>query len=293
MNNIIKTRKQLSWRHFILLGLAIVTLGGCSANQQAATTNGVVLEEIFNDVRAKKEYAVLNYLDYSKMLIDANNTYANDPRYADQTLDGLIDWRERYEGAEREDLPQLLQQVTVNGRAIQFPLSFAELDANFAAFDTMDLRNLKEENLTLAFRNSGNRYMIRIYFMPSPSGEFLTSSILQDDLNQIDVNFRRNSAGGYEVIGLDTSVQNFVSTYDLRIVGIGIGNTLNEMYAVLGAPTFIEISDNGEKTIIYRQGKDDYSIIFRSTPTINDPFTEKEGAVYKNIITEISVFYND
>ena len=161
MNNIIKTRKQLSWRHFILLGLAIVTLGGCSANQQAATTNGVVLEEITNDLRDIDEYVVLDYLDYSKILVDANNTYANDPRYANQTPDGLIDWRERYEGAEREDLPQLLQQVTVNGLAIQFPLSFAELDANFAAFDTMDLRNLKEENLTLTFKNSENGYMAR------------------------------------------------------------------------------------------------------------------------------------
>ena len=290
MNNIIKTRKQLSWRHFILLGLAILTLGGCSANQQAATTNGVVLEEITNDLRDIDEYVVLDYLDYSKILVDANNTYANDPRYANQTPDGLIDWRERYEGAEREDLPQLLQQVTVNGRAIQFPLSFAELDANFAAFDTMDLRNLKEENLTLTFKNNENGYMAR--FSDDEGGPWL-ANIVKEDVKEINVYFREGNGSKYNIIGLDTTVEYFVTTYDLRIAGIGIGNTFNEMYVALGQPTLVVVDHRGVRNAIYRLGKDKYSIYFESSKTINDPFQKREGAIYENVITDVSVTSND
>ena len=290
MNNIIKTRKQLSWRHFILLGLAIVTLGGCSANQQATTTSAVVLEEIPNDLRAIKKYVRLDYLDYSKILVDANNTHANDPRYANQTPDGLIDWRERYEGAEREDLPQLLQQVTVNGRAIQFPLSFAELDENFAAFDTMDLRNLKEENLTFALKNNENGYMAR--FFDVGEGPWLTE-ILKNDVNLVNIYFHGNNSAGYKIVGLTTDIEYFVTTYDVRVAGIGIGNTFNEMYTVFGTPTFVTIDSRWGKEVIYRLGKEAYSISFRSSAVISNPFLEREGEIYENVITEVSVLSND
>lgn len=273
----------------ILFMLGIFLLTACGGGKERILDG--VLEEKFNDLRALQRYVVLDYLDYDKIIMDENQTYADDPRYANQTPDGKVDWSKPQEWEERADLPQILDKVTVNGKAVQFPVSFEELGDEFAAFDKMDLKNLKEENLTLAFRNLENDYILRFHFMPSSKKEPYFVSIVRDDIDQIVLDILHDKEDGYKIIGFNTGIYKFPTTYDLRIDGIGIGNTFNEMYEKFGRPNGIEFIED-QKFVVYDYGDDNKNLTFWSASAISDPLNQTESRIYDNVITKVSIIYN-
>lgn len=256
-----------------------------------------VLEERFNDEIEIKKYVVFPHIDYERILVDENNTHGDDPLYEYTTPDGKFNWEKgetlTYSG--EKNVLYHLDGLTLDGNPIYLPTNFKGLSEEFANFDKIDLTNLTAENLPLVFKDLEKGYEICFDELPYEDDFSYPVDITKDGVLQLSLWVKYDEDAGFEVANVSTDVR---SAFDLRVDGIGVGNTFNEMYEVLGDPSDkAGIAANIENELQYQialfyrtSDHDDFSIKLYNSSNIYNPFSEEIGAVYSNVITGVSVF---
>jgi hypothetical protein len=241
MKNISKLSKKI----FGLSLVTMLTLGVFTAN---ASANLKVNQK---DLKGIKTLLLQN--DNSKItesLLDKNGKQSATGRYANATPDGKVQWNvEKENKLLLTDSEEISKNITLDGKKVSFPMKFSVLGQKYAEFANVDFSKLNKDMIPIIVENTKNKMKMLIIDTETKKDDILIvmgfkqEVILADFFEGvrkmigvvIDTNDRK-------IMGLRSTVWGMTSKRDLKINGIGVGNTFNEMYAKFGTPEIIIIN---------------------------------------------------
>lgn len=234
-----------------------------------------------------KDYRV-DYIDYDSFF-ENPSVDLSDERYADITKDGKVDWTiaEEREFAETPVVLELMEKITLDGKKVTLPMKFVDLGEEYAIFDKADFSWVTGDMhpFQIVDVKTNNK------LISSSKGIYFNTKYLEilDDKDTliltIGVNLEINAITYIYSNDLD-----IMSKKSLFVDGIGIGNTLNEVYDHFGHPMNIRNKDKYVPSIRFSSGK--YSILLICKNNMYNPILRKEDKIIRNIVTGIGVWCN-
>ena len=238
MKNISKYAKKI----FALSLVAMLTVGVFTANANAN------LKVNHKDREGLKALLLQN--DNSKIaekLIDKNGKQSATGRYANATPDGKVQWNvEKEYKLSFTDAEGISKNITLDGKRVSFPMKFSVLGQKYAEFANVDFSKFNKEMIPIIVENTKNKMKMTII-----------DSVDKEDTTLIDMGYKQKSLmvdfyeEGKNMIGVtvdtnDKKIMGFfsggagISKRELKVNGIGVGNTFNEMYAKFGTPVRVQ-----------------------------------------------------
>ncbi len=238
MKNISKYAKKI----FALSLVGMLTVGVFTANANAN------LKVNHKDREGLKALLLQN--DNSKIaekLIDKNGKQSATGRYANATPDGKVQWNvEKEYKLSFTDAEGISKNITLDGKKVSFPMEFSVLGQKYAEFANVDFSKFKQDMIPIIVENTKNKMKMTII-----------DSVDKEDTTLIDMGYKQKSLmvdfyeEGKNMIGVtidtnDKKIMGFfsggagISKRELKVNGIGVGNTFNEMYAKFGTPVRVQ-----------------------------------------------------
>ena len=239
MKNIAKLNKKI----FALSLVGILTVGVFTANASAN------LKVNHKDREGLK--ALILQSGNSKIaekLLDKNGKQSATGRYANTTPDGKVKWNVENEyKLSFTDAEGISKNITLDGKKVSFPMKFSVLGQKYAEFADVDFSKLNKDMIPIIVENTKNNMKMTII-----------DSVDKEDNTLIDIGYKQKSLmvdfyeEGKNMIGVtidtnDKKIMGFfsggagISKRELKVNGIGVGNTFNEMYAKFGSPVEVQI----------------------------------------------------
>ena len=251
MKNISKFTKKI----FVLSLVGILTVGVFTANASAN------LKVNHKDREGLK--ALILQSGNSKIaekLLDKNGKQSATGRYANTTPDGKVKWNVENEyKISFTDADGISKNITLDGKKVSFPMKFSVLGQKYAEFADVDFSKLNKDMIPIIVENTKNNMKMTII-----------DSVDKEDNTLIDMGYKQKSLmvdfyeEGKNMIGVtidtnDKKIMGFfsggagISKRELKVNGIGVGNTFNEMYAKFGTPVKVQIvkTENVHTIIAY------------------------------------------
>ena len=251
MKNIAKLNKKI----FALSLVGILTVGVFTANASAN------LKVNHKDREGLK--ALILQSGNSKIaekLLDKNGKQSATGRYANKTPDGKVQWNvEKEYKLSFTDGEGISKNITLDGKKVSFPMEFSVLGQKYAEFANVDFSKFKQDMIPIIVENTKNKMKMTII-----------DSVDKEDTTLIDMGYKQKSLmvdfyeEGKNMIGVtidtnDKKIMGFfsggagISKRELKVNGIGVGNTFNEMYAKFGTPVKVQIvkTENVHTIIAY------------------------------------------
>ena len=251
MKNISKFTKKI----FVLSLVGILTVGVFTANASAN------LKVNHKDREGLK--ALILQSGNSKItekLLDKNGKQSATGRYANTTPNGKVKWNvEKEYKLSFTDAEGISKNITLDGKKVSFPMKFSVLGQKYAEFANVDFSKLNKDMIPIIVENTKNNMKMTII-----------DSVDKEDNTLIDRGYKQKSLmvdfyeEGKNMIGVtidtnDKKIMGFfsggagISKRELKVNGIGVGNTFNEMYAKFGTPVKVQIvkTENVHTIIAY------------------------------------------
>lgn len=292
-----KKSDQLSKKLFAFSLVALLTLGVGAVNAQGninvTKNNKAFLVKVIAQKSAfRKQQMLINY---------QNRKQTATGRYADKTADGKISWNVSKD--TNYDLApvtmEMMKKLTLGGKKITLPTTFTNLGTNYGEFDKFDYLKLKKDEELVVLENTKNNANLL----------FETTSLKITDLKKLGFHdfvlrgdlyqrYRYDLAVGLDlenmkIVGLYNSNNYLFATRDLKVDGVGIGSTFNEMYAKFGMPTLIKkqkAKDFNLTTVAYSFFDENNNVCIIAFHHADKVFNGREFVESKpNIITEVAV----
>lgn len=258
-----------------------------------------------------------------KMIIDdINNKQKPEARYANITPDKKINWKTYYDSYTYYESPitfKMFENISLDGKKVSFPLSLKDFGEEYAEMENVDYQKLSNIVLPLSIKDTRNNvtfipYAINDTNKVSKMGDFfkihvetikgkaselpyeinniypVRMTILKDDKYLMDGEINPRTK---KIISLSTDFSHeLIGPKDLRIYGIGIGNTFNEMYEKFGRPSYA--NQEGDTAIYYNfidtLGNSYYITFIHS----NEIFLDTEYKKTKpNVITGLGIYFKE
>lgn len=233
---------------------------------------------------------------------DKNKKQAATGKYANATPDGKAKWNVQ-KGVVNGNTPiaeKMFSNISLDGKKITLPMDFKDLGAEFTGFSKFDFTKINEDMAPLIIENAGNKtklFFITIILsgaenVPGVSEALTTVDVIKNGSFSIGVDINPKNKKIMGLIGRNGNLT--LGEKDLKVDGIGVGSTFNEMYAKFGNPGMvIPVKDGLNDGVIAMYGcanKDKskaYLIMFEHT---NKVFTAKGYENTKpNVITSVSI----
>ena len=294
MKNISKYAKKI----FALSLVAMLTVGVFTANANAN------LKVNHKDREGLKALLLQN--DNSKIaekLIDKNGKQSATGRYANATPDGKVQWNvEKEYKLSFTDAEGISKNITLDGKRVSFPMKFSVLGQKYAEFANVDFSKFNKEMIPIIVENTKNKMKMTII-----------DSVDKEDTTLIDMGYKQKSLmvdfyeEGKNMIGVtvdtnDKKIMGFfsggagISKRELKVNGIGVGNTFNEMYAKFGSPVEVQIvkMEKSVYTIIAYVYLDEKGNKWEAYFANNDKIyiNKKYVKTKPNVITEVLITCN-
>jgi len=266
--------------------LSFFLLSGCSNGNNPIQKN--------NDSSFQfKQYYDISYLKYDEVFQDKDNKQSSTGKYADETPDGIVNWKDvksEYYGLTPV-VNDMFKKITLDDKNITLPMTFARLGREFREFKNGDYKSLTDSDAPITFKDSNNNtlYIGKLEPYPKLPKWNVFMSLLDSEnkfLIGIELNMQNN-----EIYGLNNNM--LLSTKELKVDGIGVGNTFNEMYEKFGKPNIISESKDKEIiTVVYSDmdnKKNNYVIAFKHRAKIDNPKTKQKQDTKPNVITDVSI----
>lgn len=223
-------------------------------------------------------------------------------KYANATPDGKAKWNIQKGVVNGNTLiaEKMFSKITLDGKNITLPMDFNNLGGEFAGLAKFDFTKINEDMAPLIIENEVNK--TKLFFLvvmltgadnvPDVSKVLTTVDVIKNESFAIAVNINPVNK---KIMGLNGRNGNLIlSEKDLKVDGIGVGSTFNEMYEKFGNPgMIIPVKDGLNDGVIAMYGFADkdkgktYVIMFEHT---NKVFTAKGYENTKpNVITSVSV----
>ena len=179
-------------------------------------------------------------------------------------------------------------------------MTFSNLGGQYAEFKNVDFSKLNNDKAPFIIENTKTKMKMLVFDaegMPMNSDmgfdqEAIIVELLGGGKHKIGVSINPKDK---KIIGLNTNGGSFSSERDLKINGIGIGSTFNEMYAKFGNPIKIQKSslDKYTDTMVVYGHIDEKANIYGAYFVHSDKkFDGKNYIKTKpNVITAVNIFY--
>ena len=244
-----KKLSQFSKKIFTLLlvgMLAFGVLAGCSSSN---------LKVIPKDMDALKSLLKeKGNFNVPEDILDENGDQEATGMYADTTADGKVNWNDEnsYEVINPK-AEEISKNITLDDKKITFPMTFSDLGEQYAEFNNVDFSKLNNDMAPIIIENTKNKMnmlILNIDAMPMNADmgfdqEAVMVDLLGGGTHKISVGINLKDK---KIITLSTNGASFSSEKDLKINGIGVGNTFNEMYAKFGNPVKIQKNEMNNYT---------------------------------------------
>ena len=244
-----KKLSQFSKKIFTLLLMAMFAFGllaGCSSSN---------LKVIPKDMDALKSLLKeKGNFNVHEDIVDENGEQEATGIYADTTPDGKVNWNEEndYETVSPK-AEEISKNITLDDKKITLPMTFSDLGEQYAEFNNVDFSKLNNDMAPIIIENTKNKMnmlILNIDAMPMNATmgfdqEAVIVDLLGGGTHKISVGINLKDK---KIITLSTNGASFSSEKDLKINGIGVGNTFNEMYAKFGNPVKIQKNEMGHYT---------------------------------------------
>jgi len=294
MKNISKYAKKI----FALSLVGMLTVGVFTANASAN------LKVNHKDREGLK--ALILQSGNSKIaekLLDKNGKQSATGRYANTTPDGKVKWNvEKEYKLSFTDAEGISKNITLDGKKVSFPMEFSVLGQKYAEFANVDFSKFKQDMIPIIVENTKNKMKMTII-----------DSVDKEDTTLIDMGYKQKSLmvdfyeEGKNMIGVtvdtnDKKIMGFfsggagISKRELKVNGIGVGNTFNEMYAKFGSPVEVQIvkMEKSVYTIIAYVYLDEKGNKWEAYFANNDKIyiNKKYVKTKPNVITEVLITCN-
>ena len=240
MKNISKFTKKI----FALSLVGMLTVGVITVNANAN------LKVNHKDREGLKAIILQNgNSKIAEKLLDKNGKQSATGRYANKTPDGKVQWNvEKEYKLSFTDAEGISKNITLDGKKVSFPMEFSVLGQKYAEFANVDFSKFNKEMIPIIVENTKNKMKMTII-----------DSVDKEDNTLIDMGYKQKSLmvdfyeEGKNMIGVvidtnDKKIMGFssgeggiTSKRELKVNGIGVGNTFNEMYAKFGTPVKVQI----------------------------------------------------
>lgn len=291
----------------IILGFLVIILIGLiffvfafMNNDKKTIVDGL---EIKNNYYQKiSGFNEIGYIDYEKVYAKSRQDVNKTGIYSDTTKDGKIKWNESHVYKKSANLPDFFNQISLNGQSINLPTSFEKMGWDYMPFDNINALEISQDKMPIHFKNIKNSYFLEIIDFKEQIEEsddgtkFNISTCFgalgMNDKYLMNIGFLYGN-GKKVIINLQTSIDSGIeSDFDLKIGGIGIGNTFNEMYETLGTPYSVDI--NGNRRLVkynYLDGVNGkiYYVNFEYNPYAANGKTKDYSHIHNNIITTVDM----
>ena len=266
--------------------LSLLLLSGCNSGNKPIQKN--------NDTSFRfNQYHDISYLKYEEVFDYKKNDDTSTGKYANKTPDGLIDWsdaKSEYYGLT-PIVNDMFKKMTLDGKNIKLPMSFAQLGKEFRDFKNGDYKDLTDKDAPIIYSDTNNNTLYIGKLDPYPKlPKWNVFMSLFDSESKFIIGLELNMENN-DIMGLNNSMQ--LSTKELKVDGIGVGNTFNEMYEKFGKPNIISANeDKSLVTVVYSDmdsKKNNYVISFKHRAKIDNPKTKQSQETKPNVITDISV----
>ncbi len=245
-----------------------------------------------------KDY-IVPFIDYDKVFLKKGEEQTYEGRYSNTTADGKFNWIVDEESGvagvlireEKIINQEALDNITVNGKKIKLPCKFSDLGDEYAAFDSVDFSRYSEEPLAVYIKDkkTGNLIFTHsdefsdslIYRMLDKNGCFQA----RVGINTVKNNIKVIITGENEVMG----------KLDLRIAGLGVGNTLNEFYDKFGIPNKVYSKEQCAgypvvEYIFYDSLDNKYIVVSLSSDLVRYNYkTLNDDHIKNNIVTGMDI----
>ena len=237
-----KNSVNLAKKVFALSLVGMLTVGVFTANANAN------LKVNHKDREGLKALLLQNgNSKIAEKLLDKNGKQSATGRYANTTPDGKVQWNvEKEYKLSFTDADGISKNITLDGKKVSFPMEFPVLGQKYAEFANVDFSKFKQDMIPIIVENTKNKMKMTII-----------DSVDKEDTTLIDMGYKQKSLmvdfyeEGKNMIGVtidtnDKKIMGFfsggagISKRELKINGIGVGNTFNEMYAKFGTPVRVQ-----------------------------------------------------
>ena len=271
----------------LFLSVCMLSMSGCIGSTDSSSDGSSTTGEV----------PVLAGVDYDEMFTGPNGErQKTDGKYATVTKDGLVRWDQK--DKQYEQTPQVMEmmkKVTVNGIPVSLPMQFEDItkiNPDYKKLTSIDCKKIIKDRGMEDIEDKETGYyfgnVMRIDEYKEDKNIFLSIYTPSITTLVLDIDLVREHIQGLSNEGFRSFCQS-----DIRVDGIGRGNTFNEMYEKFGIP--YEVDDRGMLgvfvTYYYKNKEEDkaYIIQFLNDDLLMNPKSGKEEEVQKNIIQSVRV----
>jgi len=287
MKNISKYAKKV----FTLSLAAMLTLGVFSAGTNAEMKITTKNENEIKAVMLQKGIYTL-----PNQILDRYGKQSATGRYANATPDGKVQWNveKDYKLIGNGQL-KISQNITLDGKKIALPMTLSSLGQKYAEFANVDYSKLDSSMTPIIIENTKNKVKMMIIAaekLKTDGKKVAIGELFADGKHKLGVIINQSKNN---IVGIQTNNFVFSSERDLKINGIGVGNTFNEMYAKFGMPVDVE-KDNFEDT--YNETKVSYGYMDENNQSYAVRFTHVDKKfdgknfikTKPNVITAVAIW---
>ncbi len=216
------------------------------------------------------------YIDYDEIFLKEGEEEISTGRYSDITADGKIDWSIENQWFRENNIQEdMMSKIRIGGRELRFPCRFKDLGEEYAVFDKVVFSSINKTMFpfVISEKSSGTKYDSSLY----NEGVYYDLGYLINRNDKILIGVCVDFKTG-EIVGLSSSFC-LSAQLEFKVDGIGIGNTLNEMYDKLGVPSCTE-----DTACAYYCENEDYRYLILFN--VEEDLDEK---VKNNVITDVVI----
>ncbi|EFM40081.1 hypothetical protein HMPREF0379_0124 [[Eubacterium] yurii subsp. margaretiae ATCC 43715] len=262
MKNISKFTKKI----FVLSLVGMLTLGVFSSNANAEMKITTKNENAIKSLLLQKGIYTL-----PNQILDRYGKQSATGRYANKTPDGKVQWNvEKDYKLKGNGNIKISQNITLDGKKIALPMTLSSLGQKYAEFANVDYSKLDSSMAPIIIENTKNKVKMMIIAaekLKTDGKKVAIGELFADGKHKLGVIINQSKNN---IVGIQTNNFVFSSERDLKINGIGVGNTFNEMYAKFGMPVDVE-KDNFEDT--YNETKVSYGYMDENNQSYAVRFT--------------------
>ena len=240
-----KSLNQVNKKLFMLSLVGMLTLGVFSSDANAE------LKIVKKDINALKTVFMQkgNFTPTDKIL-DRYGKQAATGRYSNTTPDKMVNWSvEKEYNIVSKESKSIANNITLDGVKIAFPLTFANFGPKYIEFENVDFSKINNTMTPVIIESTKSKMkMVILDTTPLEYNEINSNKydqkVIEVDMFgggkhkitlMVDINNKK-------IVGLNSNTSRFSSERDVKVNGICVGNTFNEMYAKFGTPKIIIIN---------------------------------------------------
>ncbi len=278
----------------ILFIVMLVSLLGCGNNSHPVL-KGASKDLIFSKgyiINASHDVAY-PYVDYDELFLGLGEFQPSTGKYSDTTADGKINWTiDGQEFAQTPIAKDMLKNITANGKEFSLPAKFSDIAEEYKVFDKVRFDKLEHDMCPCIITDNKTGNKITIDGISKENGAALFDIYNKDNVSMLSGVVTLDGRKIIMILTFDLNINgSIISNMDIRVNGIGAGNTLNEMYETFGMPydiTVDKVDDvNANAGYLYEDEEAKYRVIFSSKWALYDYRIQKKNTVRNNVITDV------